>query len=79
MRKLLLRAACLLPLLVAGIGCQNSPHMINPLHWRDHFTKIFGWNEGEFHQFHLNVDRVIFGLDYFEQFEQSEPVYTQKS
>lgn len=83
MRKFLRTLICLAPLALAGWGCSSvkhldTPHVLNPIHWGFHFTKIFGWNEGEFHMLHLNIDRVIFGLDYFEKFENSEPVYTDK-
>ena len=81
MRKLLRSIIGVALIALAGAGCasmedKKAPYVVNPVHWGAHFAKIFGHNTGELHMLHLNIDRVVFGLDYFKSFENSESVYT---
>jgi len=70
---------CLASFLAIGSGCNNieeTPHVANPLHWGTHITKIFGWEDGSLHLLHIDIDRILFGVENYQEFEETEIVYS---
>ncbi len=78
MSKTLKVLACVSLLALGGVGCtlHDTPHKWNPLHWGTHFSKVFGSTTGEFHLLHVDIDRVFFGLEYYDELT-TENVYTR--
>lgn len=62
--------------LAAGCQMQHTPHVYNPFHWGRHLEKVFHPETGELHEFHLDIDQVIFGVDNYEFQERTEYVYS---
>ncbi len=75
MKKACLFAIALLALL--GAGCAHTHHLYNYNHWGHHAEQIFSPTHGELHQFHIDIDRVIFGIENYDEFEKTEPIYSK--
>ena len=79
MRTLLFVLFSLVGCLFISSGCavQHTPHVYNPIHLNTHLQKVFSPTYGECHRFHIDVDRVFFGLDNYEELENTEYVYSE--
>ncbi len=86
MRKLM-ALACAAVVALSMSGCTapdpvgNYPimsHYYNPFRLLAHFNEMLNPYGGEFQQFFVSLDRVIFGVDRYEQLETSEYVYTSR-
>ena len=66
---------CLASFLAVGSGCntvEGTPHVANPLHWGVHLSHVFSWEDGELHLLHIDIDRILFGVENYDEFDQSE-------
>jgi len=70
--------ALLLGGLATSAGCvQHTPHLYNPVHWCVHLSKMFHHEQGEFHNLHVDIDRVVLGVENYEELETSEYIYSE--
>ena len=76
MRKAIIVLFALVAIVFLGSGCAETPHLSNPTHWGTHFAKIFGSEDGELHNLHVSIDRVLFGVENYEEVENTEKIYT---
>jgi len=61
----------------SGCQVQHTPNLYNPLHWEAHLQKVFNPTYGSFHLLHLDMDSIVFGLENYEELEDTEYVYSE--
>lgn len=71
MRKILKLLFCASVLLTVAVGCAETAHVYNVPHWYTHVAKLFK----SAHNLHVSVDRVIFGIENYQELETTETVY----
>ncbi len=71
MRSILKVLFCASILLTVAVGCVETAHVYNLPHWRSHIAKIFDAT----HNFHVSVDRIVFGVDNYEELETTKTIY----
>ena len=76
-KRFLLVATGVASLLWLAAGCTNTPHLYKPLHLNDHFMKIFSPEDGELHTLHVDLDRVLFGVENYRELETTEYIYSE--
>ena len=77
MKRILLAVLCLLGCLLVAPGCSHTPHLYNPVHWVVHVGKIFNPRDGELHTLHVDLDRIVLGVENYEELETTEYVYSE--